>query len=166
MLGLAAAVVVLFPVISFADNTPGWTGLAFLLPCTMAACGVFMKNAWPAGRSPLQVSTGFLIVGTALLTPVHFLTAAEPLEQLGGHVQSIPLLLLSVTIGVEFFLFSLLIRSGGAVVASCADYVAVLAGLGWGFVMFGERPNPGIWMAVGLGFLALWLICRPHQPGN
>jgi len=67
---------------------------------------------------------------------------------------------------VEFYLFALLIRLGGAVIASCADYVAVLAGLGWGFILFGERPDAGLWLAVGLGFMALWLICRQRRTAS
>jgi drug/metabolite transporter (DMT)-like permease len=106
------------------------------------------------------VSTGILIAGTVMLFPIHFATSALPLEEMRSQYASMPLLMLAISIGFEFYLFALLIRLGGAVIASCADYVAVLAGLGWGFILFGERPDAGLWLAVGLGLVALWLICR------
>lgn len=160
LVGVAAVVVVLVPKASVGDAEFGWTMLAFVLPALMAAYGVFMKHAWPRGRTPLQVSTGILIAGTVMLFPIHFATSVVPLEELRTQYASVPLLMLAMSIGLEFYLFALLIRLGGAVIASCADYVAVLAGLGWGFVLFGERPDTGLWLAVGLCFMALWLICR------
>ena len=166
LFGVAAVVVVLVPKASIGDAGFGWTMLAFVLPALMAAYGVFMKHAWPSGRTPLQVSTGILIAGTVMLFPIHFVTSALPLEEMRIQYTSVPLLMLALSIGLEFYLFALLIRLGGAVIASCADYVAVLAGLGWGFVLFGERPDAGLWLAVGLGFMALWLICRQRGPAR
>lgn len=160
LVGVAAVVVVLVPKASIGDAGFGWTMLAFVLPALMAAYGIFMKYAWPRGRTPLQVSTGILIAGTLMLFPFHFATSALPLEDLRTQYTSVPLLMLAISIGFEFYLFALLIRLGGAVIASCADYVAVLAGLGGGFILFGERPEAGLWLAVGLGLMALWLICR------
>lgn len=164
LFGVAAAVVVLVPKASIGDTGFGWTMLAFVLPALMAAYGVFMKHAWPRGRTPLQVSTGILIAGTVMLFPIHFATSALPIEELRTQYASAPLLMLALSIGLEFYLFALLIRLGGAVIASCADYVAVLAGLGWGFALFGERPDAGLWLAVGLAFIALWLICKQRDP--
>jgi len=163
LVGVAAVVVVLVPKASIGDAEFGWTMLAFVLPALMAAYGVFMKQAWPRGRTPLQVSTCILIAGTVMLFPIHFATSALPLEEMRSQYASIPLLMLAISIGFEFYLFALLIRLGGAVIASCADYVAVLAGLGWGFILFGERPDTGLWLAVGLCFMALWLICRQRE---
>ncbi|MGB5216545.1 MAG: DMT family transporter [Anderseniella sp.] len=166
VVGASAVIVVLVPKASIGDTGFGWTMLAFVLPALMAAYGVFMKHAWPRGRTPLQVSTGILIAGTVMLLPVHFATSALPLEDIRSQYTSVPLLMLAMSIGVEFYLFALLIRLGGAVIASCADYVAVLAGLGWGFILFGERPDAGLWLAVGLGFMALWLICRQRRTAS
>ena len=164
LVGAAAAIAVLIPKASVGDTGFGWTMLAFVLPALMAAYGVFMKHAWPRGRTPLQVSTGILVAATVMLFPIHFATSALPLEELRNQYASMPLLMLALSIGMEFYLFALLIRLGGAVIASCADYVAVLAGLGWGFILFGERPDAGLWLAVGLGFVALWLICKQRGP--
>ncbi len=164
LVGAAAAIAVLIPKASIGDTGFGWTMLAFVLPALMAAYGVFMKHAWPRGRTPLQVSTGILIAGTVMLFPIHFATSALPFEEIHNQYTSIPLLMLAISIGLEFYLFALLIRLGGAVIASCADYVAVLAGLGWGFILFGERPDAGLWLAVALGFVALWLICKQRGP--
>jgi drug/metabolite transporter (DMT)-like permease len=164
LVGAAAAATVLIPQAAFGDATLKWTAIAFALPITLAAYGVFMRRAWPSGRTPMQVSTGILVAGTAILVPFHFTTNDLPFQELDNQYGSLPLLLLAVSIGAEFYLFSLLIRLGGAIIASCADYIAVLVGLGWGYMLFNERPDTGLWLAVGLGFLALWLICKQQKP--
>ena len=62
---------------------------------------------------------------------------------------------------VEFWCLSVLPRRGGAVLASCADFVAVFTGLGFGFLLFGEVP--GLWMVAAALFclVALKLASAP-----
>ena len=51
----------------------------------------------------------------------------------------------------------LLTRRGGAVLASCADFIAIGAGLVLGFVLFAEVPSPWMWAAAALCLVALTL---------
>ena len=164
LVGVASASAIIIPQALVGEVTLYWVGLAFVLPIIAAAYGIYIKQFWPKNRTPLQVTAGILVVGALLVLPVHFANSAGPSMNLDIGAASLPLIALTLSIAAEFYLYSLLVRTGGAVLASCADFVAVLAGFGWGYLIFDERLDTGVWLAMALGTVALWLVC--HQPRN
>jgi drug/metabolite transporter (DMT)-like permease len=67
------------------------------------------------------------------------------------------MLLLAATIGLEFYLVAILVRIGGAVVTSCGDFIALLAGLAWSHLIFGETPTMAMALAALIGAAAIKL---------
>ena len=59
---------------------------------------------------------------------------------------------------VIFFLFFELIRLAGAVAVGQVAYIITLTGLGWGALLYGERPSPWIWLAIALVFAGVGLV--------
>ena len=123
-----------------------WLALTFVAPVSQAIGAIIMACFWPRRLDPLQVATGNLLAGTALLVPV-VLTSSDTM---GLDVHSLngiwAIIGFGATVAGEFYIFAALTRRGGAVIASCADFVAVIAGLIFGYLFFAEVPT--IWMAL------------------
>lgn len=164
--GIGAALVLIAPEVADGAVSPGWLTLAATLPAIAAVQAIFICRFWPASRSPLEVSAAIIAAGAAILLPLYGVLSPAPLLSLGFGSATLPLTLLALSIGLEFYLYALLIRLGGAVVASCADFVAVIAGFGWGAIFFGEALGPATILAMALGSLALWLVCRKPEGGH
>lgn len=156
LFGFAAALVIILPD-ALADDVAGlgWTGFAFLSPLTGAIGGVLLARFWPDHLNPLQVAFGCLVCGTLWLTPIAWLSGEGAAFAVSMNMETVAVAIFLVTVGAEFYLFALLTRLGGAVFASCSDFIAICAGLFWGFVFFTEIPT--LWMiaAAGLSFIAL-----------
>lgn len=160
--GFASVSIVIVPGLSGGDSFE-WLLAALATPILGAVCCVFMMRYWPSGRTALQITTGILLAGCAILVPIDLATSAFARPARAGLDLDPALLALTLSIAVEFFLFSRIIRVGGAICASYADFVAVFAGLGWGFVFFGEQPTGWIGAAVLLGVVALALLFHAER---
>ncbi len=155
LLGVAASSAILLPGAMADGANLGWTAFTFLAPLCQAIGMVMMAKLWPPGLDTLQAATGNLLMGTVLLAPIALFSGGAPFASAvsGGTAATA---LFGLTMAGEFVIFSVLVRKGGAVLASCADFVAVAAGLGLGYLFFGEVP--GLWMlgAAGLCLAALY----------
>ena len=76
---------------------------------------------------------------------------------------------------LEVYIYFHLLRTAGAVFVSFGSFVSLFAGFFWGGVLLGEAPRSSVWLAVGLVWLALYLIglegrnqaatpCTPKTP--
>jgi drug/metabolite transporter (DMT)-like permease len=152
LLGVAASSAILLP--SAMDNRVDlfWLAVAFIAPVSQSIGMILMARLWPKDLDPLQVATGNLVMGTVLLGPIASLSGGSvlPAASAAGWVAT---LLFALTMAAEFYVFALLLRKGGATLASCADFIAVCAGLLFGFLLFGEIPT--MWM------IAAALLCGP-----
>jgi drug/metabolite transporter (DMT)-like permease len=156
LFGFAAAILIILPN-AFAEDIAGfgWTSFAFLSPLTGAIGGVVMARFWPSDLNPLQVAFGCLVCGTLWLTPIAAISGEGAALSVNMDMETVAVVIFLATVGAEFYLFALLTRLGGAVFASCSDFIAICAGLFWGFVFFTEIPT--LWMiaAASLSFIAL-----------
>lgn len=134
-----------------------WTSLAFLGPAAGGLGNVLMAKHWPAGLDPLQVATGNLVAGVVLLVPMVVLLGS-PLELSGAaNIGTWAVLGFGFTVGMEFYLMALITRLSGAAFASCSDFIAICAGLGWGYLFFTEVPTAWMIAAACLCMVALRL---------
>jgi drug/metabolite transporter (DMT)-like permease len=123
-----------------------WLAIAFAAPLSQAVGAIIMVKFWPQRLDPMQVATGNLLAGAALLLPIAAISS-NGFALDGNSVNGIWAIAgFAATVGGEFYIFALLTRRGGAVIASCADFVAVAAGLALGYLMFAEVPT--LWMAI------------------
>ena len=157
LLGVAASIAILLPRSFEGEAQLFWVALTFAAPVSQALAMVLMARFWPKGLEPLQVATGNLVMGTVLLVPMVLLSGESlglvNLWSAGGAATA----LFGLTVAAEFYLVAVLTRRGGAVLASCADFIAVCAGLGFGYVLFAEVPTAWMGIAAALCLLALKL---------
>jgi drug/metabolite transporter (DMT)-like permease len=138
-----------------------WTLFAFISPISAAIAGVTLARFWPAGLDAMQVATGSLIAGTVWIAPIA-LFSGEPVTLVGETpFATFGILLFLFTIGIEFYLMALITRLGGAVFASCSDFIAVCAGLFWGYAFFAEIPT-GWMIAAALLCLGALKLAADH----
>lgn len=62
----------------------------------------------------------------------------------------------------DYFFFALLIAWAGPVFTSQAAYIVTLSGVLWGIVLFGENHSLGIWAALALLMIGIFLV-RPRS---
>lgn len=60
--------------------------------------------------------------------------------------------------GAIIVMFLEIIRLAGALFFSMFNYLAVAAGIGWGYALFGERLGIYVWMALGLMLIGVLLV--------
>jgi drug/metabolite transporter (DMT)-like permease len=73
--------------------------------------------------------------------------------------------LIGVALLMAYFRFAFygVIRMSGPVFFSTFNYIAVLAGVGWGMLFFGERHSPWIWAALVLMMAGVFLVSRGQK---
>ena len=157
LLGAAASTAILLPRAFEGETSMFWVALTFAAPISQALGMVLMARYWPRGLEPLQVATGNLVMGTLLLVPMMLLSGGTlgltGLWSEGGVATG----LFGLTVAIEFYILAVLTRKGGAVLASCADFIAVCAGLGFGYALFAEVPTAWMGLAAVLCLLAMKL---------
>ncbi len=121
-----------------------WLALTFAAPLSQAVGAIILVKFWPRRLDPLQVATGNLLAGTVLLTPVLLTSSANYGLDANSFNGIWAIAGFGVTVAGEFYIFALLSRRHGAVITSCADFVAVAAGLMFGYLFFAEVPT--LWM--------------------
>jgi len=146
VIGALCSMAILLPGAIQGHSGLAWLAITFAAPLSQALGVIVMVKYWPRALDPMQVATGNLLAGTVLLTPVAALSGGR--FGLDSHsIDGIWAIAgFTATVAGEFYIFALLSRRGGAVIASCADFVAVAAGLLFGYLFFAEVPTP--WMAV------------------
>lgn len=143
-----------------------WVALAFAAPASQAVGLLIMARFWPRGLDPLQVATGNLLAGTAVLAPAAYFASpfmgfAAPAAAGGSALFGFAL-----TVAGEFLLYAMLTRRGGALLASCADFVGVAAGLGFGYLLFAEQPSAWMVVAALLCLPSLYLVTGREAEGG
>jgi drug/metabolite transporter (DMT)-like permease len=153
-LGFFAALAMIVPDAAAASgHSPWlWPTLALGIPFAAAFATVIMAKYWPARLTPVQVTTGNITAVAVMLLPVVLWQGSGAGIAAGINVG---LITFASTIGAEFLLLAILVRLSGAMMICCADYVAIGAGLGWGFVFFGEVPTPWMLAVAALSIVAL-----------
>ena len=157
-LGFAAAVLLLAPSLTGLGGTPViWIAAAFAVPWCYAAYHNFVAARWPENHDSWQVATGEAFAGTFMLLPLFFLSGEDFSSYLNwsAGAWTIPYMVLFGL--VEIYLYFEIVRLAGPVTVSQANYVAVVAGVLWGMVIFGEPFMPVLWLAGLLLVVSLYL---------
>lgn len=156
-LGLTTGALILLPGADLSGNL-FWISIAFLVPAGFGAMGVFMSAWWPEGLSPLQVAFGLAVAGLAILAPLVPFSGQALFLSGGAGASDLALLCFGISFIIEFAIFAILTRIGGAIYASCADFVATGLGLFWAWIIFAEIPTPLMWIAAILGVSTIFII--------
>lgn len=156
LMGLGGVLLVIVPEASLPNaDAAGWVLLALLAPACFSLVTVFAGKYRPPAAPSVTLACGLLLGSAILLVPVMFGTGQLyplPGPSLGGDLT---LLYASLLTAVIFFIFLEMVRVAGPVFATQHNYIAVLAGFGWGLLFFGEAHNVYIWGATAMMFAGL-----------
>ena len=163
LFGLAAILLVVLPDTSLPDHAMvGWVLFALLIPVCYATESVFINQRRPEGMDSLTLLCGMLFGSTALLiVPTAVTGAWIALPFPWGEVEWSIVALIGINI-LSYALFIELIRIAGPVFAVQMGYVNTVAGVGWGWILLGERLSDWVWIALAVLFCGLALV-RPGR---
>jgi drug/metabolite transporter (DMT)-like permease len=145
-----------------ASGAVGWFLLALLAPVMFALSNVMAALLRPPATGSLGMAAGVLLGSAVVLLPLLALFG-RPLLPPDGAAALVPALA-AIAINATFFvLFFEIIRRAGATFFSQFNYLAVLAGVGWGAVLFGERPGLMFWVALAVMLIGVHLSLTAAQ---
>ena len=149
LLGVAGVGLAMAPGAALPDPTLlPWAALMALTPVCYATANLLSVKLAVPGSSPLAQAAGTL-VGAALSVLLLALLAG----QLGLPPDAgIALLLLAqgVLTALAYLIYFRLLTRAGGMVTSQVSYLITLAGLAWGFLLFGEVPG---WLTIPAALL-------------
>lgn len=158
-LGLAGALLILLPRGSLPDPAIApYVMLAFLTPALYALNGVYAARHRPDSGDSLIFASGMMISAGVLLMPAAVVSSGlYPLWHLASLADGLVIAHMGIA-ALAFTLYFVLLRISGAVFASQVAYLVTLFGIGFGWLIFGERLGPWVWFAVVLTFTGVALV--------
>jgi drug/metabolite transporter (DMT)-like permease len=136
----------------------GWFLLSLVAPLLFASANIVAAVMLPKLFNSSGMAAGILLGSALTLALVMALTGRSfsfpPLLSAG----TLAILASGVINGAFIVMFLEIIRMAGAVFFSQFNYLAVAAGIGWGYVLFGERLGIYIWSALGLMLVGVLLV--------
>lgn len=170
LFGIAGVLVIVVPDFSLASrDMAGWFLLALLGPTSFAVGNVYVAMFRPPEAPGLMVAAGLCLGASVFVLPVLLIVDSD-FNPLAASAQGLTAIALAALIyGVTLSLFFEVIRRAGPVFWSQIGYIAVVSGVAWGIVVFGEHHNAGIWLGAFLMFIGLVLVNtstrqRPTRP--
>jgi len=161
-LGVAAVALIALPDSSLPDPDQAvWIILPVIVTLSYAAESLYLAARRPPGFDTLTVMCGLSWGSLVLLIPALAATGGwVDITRLGPPELAI---LFNTAIHlVAYFGFLWLINQAGPVFAVQVGYVVTGSGVGFGMLVYGERPSPWVWAALGLMFLGLALV-KPRR---
>lgn len=156
--GLAGVAVLVSPGSELGSGeAAGWFLLALIAPVLFASSNVAASVLRPPATSSLTMAAGVMVGSAAILVPLILFTGAWRLPAGTAVDVFVPLGLAAAINAVFFVLFFEIIRRAGPTFFAQFNYLAVLAGIGWGAVLFAERPGILFWVALALMLAGVWL---------
>jgi drug/metabolite transporter (DMT)-like permease len=136
----------------------GWALLAALTPVCYAASNLVAARMAPKGAAPLPVAAGTLLAAAGPTLLIGLVMGQTHLPFAAGWRVEALLLGLSGLGALAYLSYFRLIGTAGAVVTSQVGYIVTIAGVFWGWVLFGERLGALTLPAALLIFAGLWLV--------
>ena len=159
LFGLAGVLLVIVPEVSLPSrDMVGWVLLALLAPVMLGLVTVFVSKYRPPAASTVNLAGGLLLASAIMLVPVMFglgqayaFPGPDPVGDWG-------ILYASLLTAAVFYLFFEFVLLAGPVFVTQHNYIATLAGFGWGILFFDEGYSAYIWGATALMFVGLTLL--------
>lgn len=159
LFGLAGVLLVIVPEVSLPSrDMVGWVLLALLAPVMFALVTVFAGKYRPPSASSLNLAGGMLLASAIMLVPVMFGLGQAYVFPGPDLTGDLCILYASLLTAWVFYLFLEFVRLAGPVFVTQHNYIATLAGFGWGILFFGEGYSAYIWGATALMFVGLTLL--------
>jgi drug/metabolite transporter (DMT)-like permease len=163
--GLAGIAILVAPgATTGGDAAAGWFLLALLAPVMFGLGNVLSSLLRPPVTASTAMAGGALLGSAVVLLPLMALNGLLHWPALASGAAS-PMLLASLVNAVFFVMLFEIIRRAGPTFFAQFNYLAVLAGVAWGAVLFGERPGLVFWLALALMLAGVFFATRaPTRP--
>jgi drug/metabolite transporter (DMT)-like permease len=138
----------------------GWFLLALIAPVMFAMSNVAASILRPPATASLTMAAGVLAGSAIILVPVMFVVGAWTFPEGDAVRVAIPVALAAAIDAAFFVLLFEIIRRAGPTFFAQFNYLAVLSGIGWGAVLFAERPGLTFWIALALMLFGIYLTTR------
>ncbi|MBR71376.1 MAG: hypothetical protein CMM30_00330 [Rhodospirillaceae bacterium] len=159
LIGFGSVLLVYLPDASLPDpSMASWLLIALIAPICFAATNVFAAIIRPPKVSSLALSAGILLGGSLVMLPIMLISGEywiPPADMMLGNYALITAILINLAI---WWMFLEIVRNAGPVFFTPSNYVIVLSSIGWGVVIFGEKPSIFIWGAVIMMFAGVFLV--------
>ena len=159
--GLAGALLVVGPRASLPDPAMlPYVLLCLLVPFFYAASNIYIAKARPDGVDSIALAATMQIGSAACILPLALASGAVHLPFPPQHAGDWALLLQCALAGIGSLLFFETLRLAGPVFFSQTGFLVTLAGVFWGWLLFGEQHSLYVWAAMAAIFAGLALVTR------
>ena len=142
-----------------------WMLLGVLAPVSFAAVNVLAGKYRPPASAGESLSAGLLLLSAIVLTPIMFIT--DQLFAFDAPLEVNLAVLWSILINAIFWLaFFEIVRIAGPVFFALFNFIAVICGIAWAYIIFDQLPCVYIWGSVGLLFFGLTLVLSSTRRSN
>ena len=160
-LGIAGVLLILLPETSLPE--PGmalWVVVAFAAPTALGLSNIGAVRLRHPDSTPTQFAAGILCLAALLILPL--MLVVHGAWAFDGPLDTAQIALLGVMPAMALvWCFGMdLARVADAVYLSLFDYLATLAGVGWGILIFAERHSLWVWGVLALLMASIWLVTR------
>ncbi len=159
--GLFGALLVLGPRASLPDPemTP-WVALCLFVPFFYALSNVYIARARPADVDSVALAASMQLGSAVCILPVALVLGAPHLPLPPQGPGDWALLVQCVLAGFGSLLFFEAMRIAGPVFFSQTGFIVTLAGVFWGWLLFGETHSAYVWASMASIFAGLALVTR------
>jgi drug/metabolite transporter (DMT)-like permease len=157
VIGFGGVLLVTVPEVSLpTPEMTGWLLLALLAPVLFALTNVSASLLRPPAANSLALATGMVLVTAAIMAVVALATGQA--YALPGPGPALWAMLATAAVNAAFYVaFFEIVRMAGPVFFAQFNYLVVVAGFGWGALIFGESHSAYVWGAAALMLLGLAL---------
>jgi len=141
----------------------GWFLLGLLAPVMFALSNVSAALLRPPATGSLTMTAGILCGAAVVMVPIILLSGEPWLPATAPADYLLPVGLAALIHGVFLYLFFEIIRRAGPTFFAQFNYLAILAGVAWGAILFGERPEAAFWLALAIMLAGVYLAVAPAR---
>ena len=138
-----------------------WLLLAMVVPISYAIHHNFTARCWPQGSDSYQVACGEAIFAALLLLAFSAFHWDWQDVQAWNRGHSAILFMATISL-IDIYIYFELIRIKGPIYTSHANYFMVVSGVGWGMLIFAERPSSLMWVSAALLIASIYLVSKPQ----
>ena len=159
LLGLVGVLFLLIPETSLpSPDMVGWVALGLIPPLGFAVNNILIALLRPPATTSLRLSLGLLVAGTLLFIPVLLASGSWWFFDGPFGIGHWAVLGAIANNSVIFIIMFEIIRRAGPVFFSTVNYIAPLAGVGFGILIFQDSHSMWIWAALVLLFAGLFFV--------
>lgn len=142
----------------------GWFALCLIAPALYAMANVAASIFRPPSADAVALAAGILLGAAVGLLPLAIVTGQIAWRPTGLGDAEIATLLAALIYAAFTWLFLEIIRMAGPTFFAQFNYLAVMAGLAWGWIIFAEPVRSAVWLALVLMVAGILLLSLTSQP--